>query len=561
MSRYNSQPSETSPLLPSIASTPAPLHPEDPHHDAHLEHQPTPDPASKHHGVPELRARMKYIFCAVSVGVFLAAADQTLVVSTYGTIGTELHALSSSSWIATAYFLTLTAFQPLYGKLSDIFGRKQCLLVAYFIFGLGAMLCGLARTMSEMVAARAFAGIGGGGMTVCTSVLMSDIVGLRERGAWQGYINIVYAAGAAIGAPLGGLLADSIGWRWGFLCQGPVCVLAMTAVALVLRLPVQEQNHWKEKVRKIDFLGAGVLITAVFGLLLGLDRGSNVSWSHPVTIAGLSLTPLFVVFVLVEKYVATNPFAPGHIVFNQSLFACYLCNFFAFGGWLAALFLIPLYWQVTGDYSASQAGMLLVPSILFGVGGSLCGGIYMKRTAKYYWITIVAYTSLTLGMALIILFTGAIRKSIPVMVAGSCICSFANGLGVTTTLIGLLANTSYADQAVATACSYLFRSLGSVFGISMCATAFNQMLRRSLTAALDGNKDAAEIADRVRASISYFRSLDPAMKATVKECYGKATRASLLVGVGLVVWSAVFAWFINEKSLEDREIVDDEREA
>jgi len=462
----NAQPSETSPLLRSlgvpsnnIASTAATPQPHNAHNEGHLERQPTSDSASKHHGMPEMRARMNYIFFAISIGVrlitppfqriypiprlttslqvFLAAADQTLVVSTYGTIGTELHALSSSSWIATAYFLTLTAFQPLYGKLSDIFGRKQCLLVAYFVFGLGAMLCGLARTMGEMVAARAFAGMGGGGMTVCTSVLMSDLLGLRERGTWQGYINIVYAGGAAMGAPLGGLLADSIGWRWGFLVQGPVCVLAMVAVAVVLRVPPQEQRHWKEKILQVDFLGAGVLITAVFGLLLGLDRGSNVSWSHPVTIAGLCMTPLFVAFVLVEKYVASNPFAPGRIIFNKSLFACYLCNFFAFGGWIAALFFLPLHWQVIGNYSPSQAGMLLVPSIVFGVGGSLCGGIYMKRTAKYYWITVIAYANLTFGMTLIMLFTGTARKSIPVMVAGSCICSFANGLGVTTTLIGL----------------------------------------------------------------------------------------------------------------------------
>lgn len=109
----------------------------------------------------------------------------------YGTIGTELHALSSTSWIATGYFLTLTAFQPLYGKLCDIFGRKQCLLVAYLIFGVGCTCCGLARTMGELVAARAFAGIGGGGMTICTNVIFSDVMSLRERGVWQGYINVI----------------------------------------------------------------------------------------------------------------------------------------------------------------------------------------------------------------------------------------------------------------------------------------------------------------------------------------------------------------------------------
>jgi hypothetical protein len=281
-----------------------------------------------------------------------------------------------------------------------------------------------------------------------------------------------------------------------------MCALAIIAVALVLDLPQQDHSHWKEKVKRIDFLGAFVLIVAIFGLLVGLDRGSNVSWRNPITIAGLAMTPLFAVFVLVEKYVASNPFAPGRIILNKSLFACYLCNFFAFGGWLAILFFIPLYWQVIGDYSASKAGLLLIPSIISGVSGSLFGGIYMKRTARYYWVTVIAYTNLTVGLSLIWLFAGMITQSLTVMVVGTCICAFSNGLGVTTTLIGLIANASHTDQAVATACSYLFRSLGSVFGLSVCATAFNTTLRKTLESALEGDKDAIEISERVRAGLA-----------------------------------------------------------
>lgn len=544
-----------------------------------IERQVSHGDSIKHQGLPEVQKRMKYIFPALAIGVgrhirfiknldqaykckqvFLAAADQTLVVSTYGIIGTELHALSSTSWIATGYFLTLSAFQPVYGKLCDIFGRKQCLLFAYLIFGIGCTFCGLARNMGELIVARAFAGIGGGGMSVCISIMMSDIVSLRDRGTWQGYINLVYALGASAGAPLGGLLADSIGWRWAFLAQGPLCLAAFSAAGLILHLPKQDHSHWKEKIAKVDFLGAVILIVAVFGLLVGLDRGSNVSWSNPIAIAGLATTPLFIVFVLVEKYVASHPFAPGHIIFHKTLFACYLCNFFAFGGWLAALFFIPLYWQVIGDYSASRAGLLLVPSIVCGVSGSLFAGFYMKRTGKYYWITVITYTNVTIGLALILLFAGTITKNLPVMVVGTCICAFSNGLGVTTTLIGLIANASHTDQAVATACSYLFRSLGSVFGVSMCATAFNQTLRKSLQSALHGDKDAEEIAERVRSGLGYLRTLDPHLKSIVKECYGEATRAALGVGIVLVSGSAFFAWFINEKSLHDKKAVQNEDE-
>lgn len=147
-------------------------------------------------GLPEARARLKYIVPAVGIGIFLVSADQTLVVSCYGKISDDLQALDKSSWISTVYFLSLTCFQPLYGKLSDIFGRKSCLLFAYSCFGLGCVFCGLARSMDELIVARAFAGIGGGGMTTVVSILMSDIVPLRERGTWQGIINIIFATGA-----------------------------------------------------------------------------------------------------------------------------------------------------------------------------------------------------------------------------------------------------------------------------------------------------------------------------------------------------------------------------
>jgi len=481
--------------------------------------------------------------CAYKFQVFLAAADQTLVVSTYGTIGTELHALNSTSWIATSYFLTLTAFQPVYGKLSDVFGRKHCLLFAYIVFGTGSTFCGLARNMGELIAARAFAGIGGGGMTTCVSIIFSDVVSLRERGTWQGYINIVYAVGSAAGAPIGGLLADSIGWRWAFVAQGPMCLVAIAAVTLVLNLPKTDHSHWLTKLAKIDFLGAFILVTAVTGLLIGLDTGSNVSWSSPIAIAGLCTSPLFLVFILVERYVASYPFAPFRIILNRSLYACYLCNFFSFGGWLGALFFIPLYFQAIADLRAAQAGLLLLPCILAGVSGSLLSGIYMQKTGKYYLITVLAYSNLVLGVALIRLFAG----KIPVMVLGMTICAFSNGIGVTTTLIGLISNVKRRDQAVVTACSYLFRSLGSVFGISMCATAFNQTLRNTLQDALGGDADAEKIAERVRASLTYFRSLEPELREVVRECYSESTRAALTVSWGLVLGSAFFSWFIKER--------------
>lgn len=166
-----------------------------------------------------------------------------------------------------------------------------------------------------------------------------------------------------------------------FLGQFPLCVLAFLSVFFVLHLPKIEHSNWKTKLARIDFLGAFVLVLAVFTLLLGLDRGGNVAWSTPITVASLCTSvPLFILFAVIEQKYAAEPFAPGRIIFERSLFAAYLCNFFSFGGWLACLFYLPLFFQAVDGFSATQAGVRLLPAICAGVCGSLFAGILMQRT-------------------------------------------------------------------------------------------------------------------------------------------------------------------------------------
>ena len=521
---------------------------------AALEGQQKQDSSKQYEGLPEVKKQLKYILPAVGIGVFLVAADQTLVAASYGRIGSELKALNLTSWIATAYFLTLTSFQPLYGKLSDIFGRKACLLSAYAVFGTGCIFCGLAQNINQLIVARAFAGIGGGGMSTVVSILLSDIVTLRERGKWQGYLNVVFATGASSGAPLGGLLADSIGWRWAFLAQGPLCLVAFIAVFFALHLPRNDDTNWKEKLRRIDFLGAAILISAVFTLLLALDRGGNVSWKSTITLVGMGISiPLFVIFVLVEMKVAKEPFAPGHVIFHPAILPCFLCNFFATGGWMAALFFIPLYFQAVDNLSATGAGLRLIPSIICSVSGSLLGGIYMQKTGRFYWITVISYFFLVLGMIMITLSSGVLIQSTLLIITGMCISALSNGIGGTTTLIGLIANASHDDQAIAIACSYLFRSLGSVSGVSLSATVANQALRRSLANELPKlglpKARAMEIADGVRQSLAYVRGLKPDVRALVAECYARSMTAAFVLQIGFVAGAAISVWWIKEKAL------------
>ncbi|KAK7422866.1 hypothetical protein QQZ08_009315 [Neonectria magnoliae] len=498
---------------------------------------------------PAMAKKMHLLFPAVGLGVYMVAVDQLLTVATYAKIGSELNALNSTSWIATAYFLTLTSCQPLYGKLSDIFGRKPCLLFAYSVFALGCLGCGLARSMGELCAARAVAGVGGGGMNSVVSILLSDLVPLRDRGVWQGYINILWAAGTSTGAPLGGLLADSVGWRWSFLGQVPMCFVAFVAVYLVLDLPPVSHDHWLTRTRQIDFLGAFTLIIAVVALLVGLDSGSNLGWSHKVTLVSLSLAPsLFALFVFVEIKVASNPFAPGHIIFDRSLFACYLANFFGVAGQLAILFFMPLFFQAVQGNSATQSGVLLVPGMIAGVLASLFGGWFIKRTGRFYWITVSGYGLLL--FAILPLGLSVLFRSTSGEVLGLVVTSLGAGCGITTTLVGLLANAAVEDTAVVIACSYLFRSLGSSIGISTGSAVLQQVLRAQLATRLPNGNEAHEIENKVRQSLDYIKELPPHIANQVRSSYQVATFGVFALLLVYLTISFIVTFWIKERPLK-----------
>ncbi|KAF5600287.1 multidrug resistance [Fusarium pseudoanthophilum] len=492
--------------------------------------------------------KLHLVIAAVGIGVYLAAADQLLTVATYAKIGNELNALNNTSWIATAYFLTLTSSQPLYGKLSDIFGRKPCLLFAYIVFSLGSLGCGLARDMAQLCAARAVAGIGGGGMNSVVAILLSDLVPLKDRGMWQGKISILFFAGTATGAPLGGILADSVGWRWSFLGQVPLCFLAFIAVYIVLDLPPVEHDHWLAKARKIDFLGALTLVAAVIALLFGLDSGSNLGWSHAMTVAALSLTPvLFAVFLLIEINVASHPFTPGHIIFDRSLFACYGVGFFSGAGQTSTIFFLPLIFQAVQGLGATQSGSLLVPGMVAGVAGSLLGGWIIKRTERFYAITLSANALVLVSVIPMGMFVWL--RSTAGETIGLTIMSFGAGCAFVTTLIGLLANAAAEDTAVVVACSYLFRSLGASIGISTGSAVLQQVLRMQLAARLPGGEEARKIEEKVRQSLDSIKELPPHLADQVRSSYQIAGISSLgLISIYLVA-SFSLAFCIREKPL------------
>ncbi|CAD6572295.1 MAG: hypothetical protein ASARMPREDX12_005098 [Alectoria sarmentosa] len=497
------------------------------------------------------RRKVKSFLPILGVGIFLAFLDQSIVAAINGEIGSDLHALRNVSWIATAYFLTMTASQPLYGKLSDVFGRKACLLFAYVMFGVGSLGCGLTRSMGGLIAARAVQGIGGGGMLIIVTVLLSDFIPLRERGTYQGYLNLIGAIGSTSGGPVGGLFVQSIGWKWAFLIQVLLCLIATVAVGLLLHLPKrQSETPWRKQLPRIDILGALLLILTIFGLLFGLDRGSNVSWHSPLTIGSLcAAVPLTIAFLTVETRFAVEPFTPGHVIFDKALFACYTQSFFGYAAFTALIFHLPLFFQVILQMTPAQAGASLIPAAISAVVGTLLGGIILKKTGKFYWLAVLATTAATLGSIPIAvapsLQSGGALASIYI---GSIISFVPQGVTVTASLIAIISNVSAADQAVATACSFLFRSLGAAVGVSLVGNLIQNVLRMRLRASLEP-QEADRIIAGIAQSFEFIARLPPALRATVRDCYSAGIQAGFAMCVALLAVSTLSVFWWREKRL------------
>ncbi|CAG8557374.1 289_t:CDS:10 [Scutellospora calospora] len=405
---------------------------------------------------PELnitKTQLFLVFIGLALAIFLAALDQTIVATALPAIAIDFNAFDQISWVGTAYLLTATAFQPTYGKLSDIFGRKPVFLSAIFLFEIGSLLCGLSINMTMLIISRAVAGLGGGGILGLVLIIISEIVPIHERGKYQGIIGGVFGIASVVGPLLG--------------------VITFITVILFLHLPNPTGSLWL-KLTRIDWFGTFTLVTATILLLLPLNwAGSTYPWSSPIIIVLLCVGGVgYIVFAYIEWKVAKAPIAP--------IVACFCVNIFHGMTFFALVFFIPLYFQVVRSESATTSGLELLPLILGVAIMAIVTGQLVSRTVFFSYGIICAFGGILMavGSGLISTFSESTTRG--EIIGYSIIAGVGAGSIMQITILAGQGIVERKDIAVVTSLLAFFRIMGAVFGVAITGTVFNNVLNENL---------------------------------------------------------------------------------
>lgn len=444
-----------------------------------------------------------YIVASLWSSSFLSAADTTIVSTTANTIASSMNGSDRIAWIATSYLLTNAIFQPLVGKLSDIYGRRTTLLCAQFWFTIGCLCCSLAKTVTQFSVARAIAGIGGGGMSALSSIIVTDVVPLRLRGMFQGYANVVYGMGQFLGPVIGSAFLtwnETYGWRWMFGLQVPlVCMAAVFVHANVheylYNAEEMLQNRFDPKnLKKIDLPGSLTLSLFIVSILTLFSASSSFQASVSAICCGLSAISFF----LVEKFLVEDHIIPPE-AFRGLLRVAALIAMFGTMAVYSLNFVLPIYIQVVHDFSSFQVGIFNSFGVFASAAGSLIAGWCLKAREHTHSRTVVKKSIVVSIGSCLVLFVGTmicmlfVRTTKPtlnrtdinyykmgVLALGFTLASISYGSFLVALLVLVVGEVGVRRQAAVTGMNYMFRSMGSVGGVGMSLGIYNMVLYKEL---------------------------------------------------------------------------------
>ena len=512
-------------------------------------------------------------------GMFLSALDQTVVSTSMRTIADDLDGMALQAWVTTAYMIMSTISTPLYGKLSDIFGRRPLFIIAISIFVIGSFLAGTADTMYSLAGYRAIQGIGAGGLMALPLAIMGDMLAPRERAKYQGFFLAVFGVSSVIGPLIGGVLSGTpeilgiAGWRWVFLINVPIGIVALAIVLKALHLP---KTH--RRVR-IDWWGAATVITATVPLLLVAEQGREWGWLSTASLSCYLIgVASAVAFVMIERSMGDDALIPMKMFKSQTFTMATILGVFVGFGMFGAMMTIPLYLQLVKGATPTESGLLMLPMILGMMIASIVSGQVMARTGSYKWFPRIGTAFMILGF---FLFTRLTWDS-PFWFVMLGMFFMGAGLGQLMQTLTVASQNSVGprDIGVATSSSTFFRTMGGTAGtailFSVLFNAIPEALKSAFTtpsitagvakaladpavtqdpanaAIIEIYKDPTAIGTSLNGDTSFLVGANEALAKPFLVGFADATVQVYWIGLVVVTIAFILSWFLKATPLRQK---------